>query len=100
MIGLETTVGLIKKFIIDKGYMSWADVIRKMTINPARILKLPGGRLQEGSIADITIIDPDKIWTVREKDIRSLSKNTPFIGWKLSGCAHMTLLGGKVVFER
>ena len=100
MIGLETTLGLIKTFVIDKGLLSWADVIRKMTINPARILNLPGGRLQEGSVADITIIDPDKKWTVREKHLRSLSKNTPFIGWKLTGRAHMTLLGGKVVFER
>ncbi len=100
MIGLETTLGLIKTHVIDKGYLSWADVIRKMTVNPAKILNLPGGRLQEGVAADITIIDPDKKWTVREKDIRSLSKNTPFIGWKLTGRAHMTLLGGKEVFRR
>ncbi len=100
MIGLETTLGLIKTFIIDKGYLSWADVIRKMTINPARILNLPGGTLQEGSTADITIIDPDKKWTVKTKDFRSLSKNSPFIGWKLSGRVHKTLLGGRIVFER
>jgi len=100
MIGLETTLGLVKTFIIDKGYLSWADVIRKMTINPARILNLPGGGIQEGSPADITIIDPDKKWTVKEKDFRSLSKNSPFIGWKLSGRAHMTLLAGRVVFQR
>jgi len=100
MIGLETTLGLVKTFIVDKGYLSWADVIRKITFNPARILNLPGGSLQQGSPADITIIDPDRKWTVKAKDFRSLSKNSPFIGWKLSGRADMTLMGGKVVFKR
>ncbi len=100
MVGLETTVGLIKTFIIDKGYMSWADVIRKMTSNPAKILGLPGGTLAEGSDADITIIDPDKRWTVRADKFQSKSTNSPFIGMKLKGQVYKTILGGRVVFER
>ena len=100
MIGLETTVGLIKTFIIDKGYMSWADVIRKMTVNPAKILGLPGGTLADGSDADITIIDPDKKWTVKADKFQSKSSNSPFIGMKLNGQVYKTILGGRVVFER
>lgn len=100
MIGLETTLGLIKTYIIDKGYMSWADAIRKMTVNPARILNLPGGSLTIGSPADITIIDPDKKWTVKADKFLSKSKNSPFIGYKLSGQIYKTILGGRVVFER
>ena len=73
MIGLETTVGLVKRYLIDKGYLTWADAIRKMTINPARILKLPGGKLQEGSLADITIINPEKRWKVKAEDFRSFA---------------------------
>ena len=70
MIGLETTLGLVKTYLIDKGYLSWADAIRKMTANPARILGLPGGTLEEGSAADITIIDPEQKWTVKADHFR------------------------------
>ena len=100
LIGLETTLGLVKTFLIDKGLLSWADAIRKMTIEPARILNLPGGSLAEGAAADITIIDPDKKWTVNPENFLSRSKNTPFKGYKLSGQADKTILGGKIVFSR
>jgi dihydroorotase len=98
MIGLETTLGLVKTKLIDKGYLSWADALRKMTYNPARILGLPGGTLDIGSPADITIIDPDKRWVVSKTKFKSKSKNSPFIGWRLSGKVTDTVLGGKKVF--
>ena len=100
MIGLETTVGLVKTYLIDKGYLDWADAIRKMTADPARIFGLPGGTLAEGSPADITIIDPEKKWTVKADNFRSRSQNSPFIGYKLSGQVVRTILGGRVVFEQ
>lgn len=100
MIGLETTVGLVKTYLVDKGFLDWADAVRKLTINPARIFNLPGGTLAEGSPADIAIIDPDKKWTVRGDKFRSRSKNSPFIGFKLSGQVSMTILNGRVVYER
>jgi dihydroorotase len=99
MIGLETTLGLVKTQLIDKGYLSWGDAIRKMTYNPARILGLPGGRLEKGGPADITIIDPDKSWTVKKDKFRSKSKNSPFIGWKLSAKVAYTILDGRVVYK-
>ena len=100
MIGLETTLGLVKTYLIDKGYLSWADAIRKLTSNPARILGLEGGTLADGAVADITIIDPDKKWTVKKENFRSLSWNSPFIGYKLSGQAYETIYNGRVVFKR
>ncbi|MCK4607015.1 MAG: dihydroorotase [candidate division Zixibacteria bacterium] len=100
MIGLETTLGLVKTYLIDKGYLSWADAVRKMTINPARILNLKGGSLSRGAAADVTIIDPDKKWTVKADRFRSRSKNSPFVGWKLSGQVVTTILGGRVVYDR
>ncbi len=99
MIGLETTLGLVKTRLIDKGYLSWADALRKMTYNPARILKLPGGTLKEGSCADVTIIDSDKKWVVNKDKFRSKSKNSPFIGWKLSARVACTILNGRVVYR-
>ncbi|MEW6051965.1 MAG: dihydroorotase [Candidatus Zixiibacteriota bacterium] len=99
MIGLETTLGLVKTYLVDRGYLDWGDAIRKLTSNPARIFGLKGGTLAVGAAADITIIDPDKKWTIRAEKFRSRSKNSPFIGWKLSGQVYKTILGGKVVFE-
>ncbi len=100
LIGLETTLGLVKTFLIDKGLLSWPDAIRKMTIEPAQILNLPGGSLADGAPADITIIDPDKKWTVDPENFHSRSKNTPFTGYKLSGLVDKTILGGRIVFTR
>jgi len=99
MIGLETTLGLVKTHLIDKGILTWADAIRKMTINPATILKLEGGSLREGAPADITIIDPDKRWTVKTRDFHSKSINSPYLGMRLTGRAWKTILGGEVTFE-
>ncbi|MBU0984546.1 MAG: amidohydrolase family protein, partial [candidate division Zixibacteria bacterium] len=99
MIGLETTLGLVKTFLIDKGYLSWRDALSKMTMNPARIFGLEGGSLAVGAVADIAIIDPDKKWTVDADRFRSRSKNSPFVGWKLSGQAAITILGGRIVFR-
>ncbi len=100
MLGLQTTLGLVKTFLIDKGFLSWADAIRKMTINPARIMGLPGGTLNEGAPADITVIDPERKWTFKEKDILSISRNSPYVGWKMSARAAYTIVGGKIVFGR
>ena len=100
LIGLETTVGLVKTFLIDKGLMGWDDAIRKMTIDPAKILNLPGGSLAESAAADITIIDPDKKWTVNPESFCSRSRNTPFAGFKLTGQVEKTILGGRVVFSK
>ncbi len=100
MIGLELTLGLIKTFLIDKGFLSWAEAIRKMSYVPARILNLPGGTLADGSQADISIIDPDKTWTVKKNQFFSKSNNTPFIGQKLSGLVSATILAGNIVFDR
>jgi len=99
MIGLETTLALVKTYLIDKGYLNWADAIRKMTISPARIFGLPGGTLEVGAPADIAIIDPEKKWTVKAENFRSRSRNSAFIGWKLSGKAAVTILGGRVVYS-
>ena len=97
MIGLETSLALIKTYIIDKGYLGWADAIRKMTVNPARILNLPAGSLKKREPADITVIDPDGKWTVKAGDFRSLSQNSPFIGWELTGRVVATVMGGRIV---
>jgi len=70
-----------------------------VTINPATLLDLPGGRITEGAPADIVIFDPNMPWVCNSDDLISKSKNTPFDGRRLTGRAVKTICGGKVVFE-
>jgi dihydroorotase len=94
IVGLETAVGLAFK-LVHEGTLSPADAVRKLSLNPASILKLNKGTLSIGADADITIIDPDLEWTVDATQFKSKSKNTPFNGWKLKGRAVQTIVGGR-----
>ena len=64
MVGLETSLALALTGLYHTGLMSLSDIIQKMTINPAKILRIPRGSLSLGAAADITIFDPDERWTV------------------------------------
>jgi dihydroorotase len=97
MIGLETTLGLVVTELIKKRVLSWPEAVAKMTVNPARILNLPGGTFETGEPADFTVIDPALEWNVSKDEIHSISKNSPFMGRRLTGKAMMTIVNGKVV---
>ncbi|HWR73143.1 MAG TPA: dihydroorotase, partial [Nitrospirota bacterium] len=95
IVGLETAVGLAFK-LVQEGVLAPAEMVRLMSWNPARIVKLDKGTLSVGTDADITIIDPNAEWTVKAADFKSRSKNTPFEGWKLKGRAVRTIVGGRL----
>ena len=98
--GLETAVGLAFNELVHKGIIGLERLVELCSTNPARILKLQGrGTLKPGSIADITIIDPAKVWTFNAVDSLSKSRNTPFDGWQFTGKAVATIIGGKIVFK-
>lgn len=97
IIGLETSLALGLR-LVESGVLSLAGLIDKMSTQPARILGLPSG-LKIGAAADMTLIDPDKIWTVDAGRFQSISRNTPFDGWTLKGKAVLTVVNGVVVFE-
>ena len=100
MIGLETAVGLTITELVEKKVLSWTQMADRMSAAPARIVGLTNkGVIKEGADADITIIDPEKVWEVRKEDIVSKSKNSPFIGRKLKGAVAVTIYGGKVTYQ-
>ena len=100
IVGLETSLGLVVTRLIEPGHLDWPTAIRKMSLNPARILGLNKGTLQLGADADVTIIDPKVRWTVDPSQFRSKSANTPFAGMELTGRAEMVIVGGRVKFCR
>jgi len=96
MIGLETALGLIGKMLIAPGHLDWPQIIRLITIQPAQIVKIPGGTLAANEAADITVFDPEEEWIVDPARFFSRSNNSPFAGWTLRGKVRLTLCGGKV----
>ena len=80
------------------GVISLSRLIELLSMNPARILRVPGGSLTEGSAADVTILAPDLQVTVLAERKRSKSKNSPFIGWSLRGGVVATIVGGRTVY--
>ncbi|MDW7672911.1 MAG: dihydroorotase [Bacillota bacterium] len=99
LVGLETALGLMISALVIPGHLTWEQLIEKMSVNPAKILALPGGKINLNSPADIVIINPDIKWTVDAQAFYSQGKNTPFQGWELQGKAEMTIVNGKVVME-
>ena len=99
IVGLETSVGLTVTKLVKPGHITLKQMIEKMSYNPAKILGINKGTLKEGSVADITIFDPDEEYTVDKNDFESKGKNTPFDGYKLFGKVKYTILDGEIVYN-
>lgn len=97
VIGLETAVPLALDRLVSSGLIPLRRIVELMSVNPARILRLPGGTLRPGSPADVTVLDLDRSVTVEPARFVSLSRNTPFGGWELRGASAVTIVGGRVV---
>jgi len=75
-------------------------IVELFTAGPARVFNLPArGSIAKGNIADVTIFDPKKRWTFEAAKSRSMSHNTPFDGWQLTGRVVATIVGGEIVYR-
>lgn len=99
IVGLETAVSLVMDRLVHTGILSLPMMARVLALNPARILGLERGTLACGAPAHITVIDPERRTEVRSADFLSLSRNTPFEGWKLRGGPAATIVAGNVVWS-
>ena len=102
IIGFETALSAEIMNLVDAGHISYLDLVKLTSYNPAKILKIDRGVLEEGKIADIVIFNPNEEYIYTKDMIVSKSKNTPFIDRKLKGKVRYTIVNGKVVypFER
>ncbi len=99
IIGLETALPLTMNLVME-GVLSLTEAVKKLSTNPAAILGVEGGSIEEGKVADLSIIDPHEEFILREEDILSKSRNSPFIGMKLTGRNILTMVGGRIVWSR
>ena len=97
IIGLETALPLAVTELAGKGRLTYLELADRMSLAPARLYRLPGGRIQPGAPADLVIFDDREEFSV--EGFRSKASNSPFLGWKLKGRVKYTICGGEIVFS-
>lgn len=98
IIGLETALSLGIRELVEKGYLTWPELINRMSTSPCGLYGLEGGRIEEGAAADLVLFHPQELWTVSE--FASKSSNSPFIGENLPGVIYYTICGGRIVYKK
>ena len=97
--GLETSLGLGIKSLVQPGHISLLKLMKLMSENPTRLYRMIPVSIAAGNVADIVIFGENELWRVREEDFASKASNTPFIGWELPGKVHFTIAAGKIAYE-
>ena len=97
--GLETAIGVLMTDLVHTGKLPLETLIERMTYAPARVFQLNAGTLREGGPADVTVIDPNLVWTVDEKKFYTRGSHSPFVGRELTGKAVLTVVDGQVVMK-
>jgi dihydroorotase len=96
IVGLETSVGLTLDRLVRPGIITLEQMILMMSTRQAELVRVTPPALKVGAVADVTILDLEKRWTVRSSEFASKSRNTPFEGWELTGAPHATIVGGEL----
>ncbi len=100
IVGFETSLGLSLEYLVKPGILTLNELIEKMSVNPSKILGLSKGNLSVGSIADVTIFNPEEEWTVDISKLHSKSKNSPYNGFKLRGKPEYVIVNGDIVVNQ
>ena len=99
IIGFETALPAEIMNLVDTGDLTYLDLVKVTSYNPAKLIKIDRGTIEVGKIADITVFDPNEEYVYTKEMIVSKSKNSPFIGKKLKGKVKYTIVSGKVVYS-
>ncbi len=99
VVGLETAAAITMTELVDKGWLTIMQMAEKMSYNPARILGLDKGVVEEGKPADLVVFDAEKEYTVDPDSFYSKGRNTPFAGRKVKGMVMATVVGGKIAYQ-
>ena len=97
ILGLETALPLAIRELVRKGYLTYPQLFERMSLAPAKLYQLPGGRLKEGEVADLVLFKDTENFRVER--FLSKSQNSPFIGETLPGVVKMTICGGSIVYR-
>lgn len=95
--GLETSLSLGIKSLVQPGYISLMKLMELMSKNPAEFYRMEPASITEGAVADLVIFGENELWTVDK--FASKASNSPFKGWELPGKVHFTICDGNIVYE-
>ncbi len=99
IVGLETALAVSVTNLVETGHIDFRTLVDKMSCSPARIFGLPGGTLEKGADADVTVFDPGMQWLVEPAAFLTKGRNTPYAGSTLTGRAVCTIVGGRVAYR-
>ncbi len=100
IVGIETSIQLSYTNLVKNNVISEMQLVEMMSYRPAQILKIDKGDISVGKIADITIYDPSTEVVIDSDTFASKGKNTPFNGTKVNGEVMLTMMGGKITYEK
>lgn len=99
IVGLETAFPLLYTHFVIKDILPLEQLIMFLTERPAKVFNLPFGKLEEGALADVTLIDLEKEKKIIKEHFYSKAENTPFNQWKVKGVPRLTIVEGKIVYD-
>lgn len=99
IVGIENAFQLLYTKLVKTAVFTLQQLIDWMTVKPSEVFALEMGGLKEGRVADITIIDLDKTYTLNKADFFSKSQNTPFDGEELTSDIYMTIVNGEIRYK-
>jgi dihydroorotase len=99
IVGLETALAVVVTQLVAPGILTYAELVERMSVAPAKVFGLQGGTLRRGSVGDVTVFDPVREWTVNPDAFLSKGRNSPYRGKRLQGQATCTIVGGRVVYQ-
>ncbi len=100
IVGLETSLAVGVTYLVKTGKLTMSQLIEKMSVNPAKIIGIDRGSLEEGKAADLVIFDAEKEYQVDANAFASKGKNSPYDGFVLTGLVEATITGGNIVYQR
>ena len=99
IVGLETAFPILYTNLVETGIVPLETVLNALCVNPRKIFSLPGGSIEEGAPADLTVLDLNRPHVINSQTFRSLGRATPFDGWGVSAAVAMTVCGGEIVYH-
>ena len=99
IVGLETAFPILYTNLVETGIVPLETILNALCVNPRKIFGLPGGSLEEGQIADLTVLDLNRPHVIDSSTFHSLGRATPFDGWGVSAAVAMTICGGEIVYH-
>lgn len=97
--GIESAFSVCYTELVKAGFITLRDLVNKMSYTPAKLLGINRGRIIEGAVADLTLVDENSNITIDKNNYLSLGKNTPFHGKNYTGKVVYTIKDGKIVFN-